>query len=352
VWSSLKSPVCRIDPCGVSIATAIPSGIEWVTWKNRIENGPIVALPPGTAMCGSVRCVTSCSSSLPWRSSWVNAVPTSGIGRPRSRRRYGRAPTWSSWPWVRTTASTSSARSRTYSMSGSTRSIPNMSADGNDRPTSRISSRPSSSRAAMFRPTSPIPPRKTMRPSPSAKESGVLQRLADALTLVGRRGDERQSGLAARSPDHLEGGLERDRVGCHEQGVEQRRERLVDLARRRNVPGLDQVDHLPHRRANQVTRDADDADGAEADVPERRPVVSRVDLETVRGLRDQPRDPLEVSRRVLDRHDVRLLRETKERLVLDPGRGSPRDVVRDDREVGRVGDVLEVGDQSSLGRLV
>jgi hypothetical protein len=58
VWSSLKSPVWRTEPCGVSIATAIPSGIECVTWKKRIVNGPTVASPPGTATIGSVRCVT------------------------------------------------------------------------------------------------------------------------------------------------------------------------------------------------------------------------------------------------------------------------------------------------------
>ena len=42
VWSILKSPVCRIVPNGVSIATAMPSGIECVTRRNRIENGPAV----------------------------------------------------------------------------------------------------------------------------------------------------------------------------------------------------------------------------------------------------------------------------------------------------------------------
>src|SRR6476646_313032 len=97
-------------------------------------------------------------------------------------------------------------------MSGKTRSILGLSADWNDRPTSKIKSRSSSSSAAMFRPTSPIPPRKTRRQL-SGKEAGVLQRLADAIPFVARRRDQGQARLAAASPDHLQGGLERDRVG-------------------------------------------------------------------------------------------------------------------------------------------
>ncbi len=44
VGSSLKSPVCRSVPNGVSMATATPSGIECVTRRNRIENGPAVGV--------------------------------------------------------------------------------------------------------------------------------------------------------------------------------------------------------------------------------------------------------------------------------------------------------------------
>ena len=48
VWSILKSPECRIEPNGVSITIAMPSGIECVTRRKRIENGPAVAASPGT----------------------------------------------------------------------------------------------------------------------------------------------------------------------------------------------------------------------------------------------------------------------------------------------------------------
>ena len=62
-------------PKGVSTATAIPSGIEWVTRRNRIVNGPLEAPSPGTAVRRSAMCVTPCSSSLPRSSASVNGVP-------------------------------------------------------------------------------------------------------------------------------------------------------------------------------------------------------------------------------------------------------------------------------------
>ena len=42
-WSILKSPVCRTIPAGVRIATASPSGIEWLTATNSQSNGPNAA---------------------------------------------------------------------------------------------------------------------------------------------------------------------------------------------------------------------------------------------------------------------------------------------------------------------
>ena len=75
VWSILKSPVCRIEPYGVSITTAMPSGIECVTRRNRIENGPATAASPGVTWRNSARSRTWCSSSWPSSSASVNAVP-------------------------------------------------------------------------------------------------------------------------------------------------------------------------------------------------------------------------------------------------------------------------------------
>ena len=39
-WSILKSPVCSTRPAAVRIATARPSGIEWLTAMNSQSNGP------------------------------------------------------------------------------------------------------------------------------------------------------------------------------------------------------------------------------------------------------------------------------------------------------------------------
>src|SRR3990172_5254270 len=159
----------------------------------------------------------------------MRSVPPSN-----SRSRYGSAPIWSWCPCVNTTASRSSNRSRTYSKSGSTRSTPGISAWGNDSPTSTISMRPPSSTHAMLRPTSPTPPRKTTR-ADGSDEAGIDQRLPDPLALLGGGRHERQPRRPDRMADHLERGLHRDRVRGDEQGVEQRRELLVDLPCCRDV---------------------------------------------------------------------------------------------------------------------
>jgi hypothetical protein len=45
--SSLKSPVWRISPFGVRIASAIGSSVECVTGMNSTENGPACTGSPG-----------------------------------------------------------------------------------------------------------------------------------------------------------------------------------------------------------------------------------------------------------------------------------------------------------------
>ena len=125
-----------------------------------------------------------------------------------------------------------------------------------------------------------------------------------------------------------------------------------DLPRRRHIAGIDELDHLPDLWSDQVTRHAHGAYGAQADVSERRPIVARVDLEAVRCFRDQPRDTLEVAGRVLDGDDVRSLGETQEGVMLDARRRASGDVVRDDRELRGIGNVLEMCDQAALGWLV
>src|SRR5205085_7269874 len=156
-----------------------------------------------------------------------------------SRRRYGTAPMWSSWPCVRTIASTRSRFSRRYSKSGSTMSMPGISVCGKDSPASITRKRSSSSTTAMLRPTSPTPPRKERWAGACAAgpsdEAGILEGSADRLALLRRRRNERQSRRAGRAAEELEGGLHRDRVARDEQRREERRELLVHLAGGRHV---------------------------------------------------------------------------------------------------------------------
>src|SRR6266550_1391777 len=115
------------------------------------------------------------------------------MGNENSRSRYGSDPTWSSCPWVRTTAWRRSRLSRRYWKSGRTRSMPGMSLSGNDRPASINRMRSWNSRAAMFRPTSPTPPRKTSRGSPVRLD--VIG--GASLAAEGGYGTEARSGMHA-----------------------------------------------------------------------------------------------------------------------------------------------------------
>ena len=166
----MKSPVCTSTPAGVWTATARASGIEWFTEMNSQWNGPATWSSPAatSTRIGSIRC----SRSLAPTSARVNRDPISGMS-PRIRSRYGTAPMWSSWPWVRTTASMSSSRCSITPKSGRIRSMPGCSASGNRTPQSMTSSRPSNSSTAMFRPISPRPPSAMTRRPPSGRGGGA-----------------------------------------------------------------------------------------------------------------------------------------------------------------------------------
>ena len=167
-WSILKSPVCSSSPARVRTASASESGIEWLTAKNSQSNGPSRSRCPASTVSeyGSMRCSRSFAST----SARVKREPTSGRSR-FSRSRYGTPPMWSSWPWVSTTASTASSRSRIQLKSGRIRSTPGCSSSGKSTPQSTISSRPACSRTVMLRPISPSPPSATTR-RPSTGSGG------------------------------------------------------------------------------------------------------------------------------------------------------------------------------------
>src|SRR5438552_4824938 len=131
--------------------------------------------------------------------------------------------------------------------------MPGMSPDGNESPQSTIRMRSSSSTQAMFRPTSPTPPRKTTR-AEASEETGVLQCSPHPVALFRRGRDERQARDARGAADELQRRLQRDGVARDEQGVEERREVLVDLARGGDVTRVDQLDHLTDLRTHEVGR--------------------------------------------------------------------------------------------------
>ena len=170
-WSILKSPVCSTRPAGVRIATASASGIEWLTAMNSRSNGPRVSRSPSRTTWCTVS-LRRCSRSLESSSARVSSDPTSGMSS-RSRSRYGVAPMWSSWPWVSTSASTASSRSRMASKSGRIRSTPGWWSSGNSTPQSTMSRRPSYSKTVMLRPTSPRPPSGMTRNPPGASGAGA-----------------------------------------------------------------------------------------------------------------------------------------------------------------------------------
>src|SRR3954451_20091297 len=263
---------------------------------------------------------------------------------------------WSSWPWVRTIASTRSWFSRRYSKSGNTMSMPGISVCGNESPASIRRRRSSSSTTAMLRPTSPTPPRKerwagTFPEGPS-DEAGILERSPDRLALLRVGGNERQPRRARGTAEELERRLQRDRVARDEQRREQRRELLVHLAGCGDVARGEELHHLAYPVAHDVRRDRNDADGAERHRRERRPVVAAIHLEIGRRLRDQPRETVEVSGRILDADHVRDLREREQCPVLYARSGPSRDVVGEDRQVRRGRDALEMRDDPALWRLV
>ena len=84
-WSILKSPVCRMRPAGVRMATARASGIEWLTERNSRSNGPTCCRVPSVTSLTTG--VMRCSVSLLLISARVSRDPISGMSA-RSRSRY------------------------------------------------------------------------------------------------------------------------------------------------------------------------------------------------------------------------------------------------------------------------
>ena len=146
----------------------------------------------------------------------------------------------------------SSARSRSIEKSGSTRSMPSISAVGNIRPVSTITIRPSYSTTVMFLPISPSPPRGRIR-TEEPKLGGA--RRQQALRLE-RRAHRRRASVSSAStigsriraegisPSISSAGLDGDRVRVERHRLVDGPDRCVDLAGAVEVAGLS-----PRRRS-------------------------------------------------------------------------------------------------------
>ena len=83
-WSILKSPVCSTMPAPVRMATASPSGMEWLTAANSQSKTPNGSRSP--SFTSTVVGLMRCSFSLASMKASVRCEPTRGMSaRSRSR---------------------------------------------------------------------------------------------------------------------------------------------------------------------------------------------------------------------------------------------------------------------------
>ena len=99
VWSSLKSPVWKTVPAGVFMKMENAPGMECVMAMKCTEKQPRLTLDPSETS-RNLGLLILCSASLPSMSPRVILLAKMGTFLVRSMSRYGRAPVWSSWPWV------------------------------------------------------------------------------------------------------------------------------------------------------------------------------------------------------------------------------------------------------------
>src|SRR4029453_19292254 len=174
-----------------------------------------------------------------------------------SGRTYGRPPTWSSCACVIRNALTLALRSLRYVMSGTTRSIPNISSSGNISPQSITTMSSPYSNTYMFLPISPTPPRGMIRRigcGPGIRTEVSFLRSEDREVGGGR--SRLRSGVGGDGEDLQGVGLDRGgslRRRATRPRLEERPRRAADvgvalpLDRRRAERGS-RVIHREHRR--------------------------------------------------------------------------------------------------------
>ena len=154
--SILKSPVWMTLPAGVEIQSAIEPAIECETLINSIANGPILRTFFGLTEI-ALYCTLGYSFILFSTSASVNLLPYIGALIWSSTK--GSPPIWSSCPCVKIKALTLSLFASKYDMSGTTTSIPGISSPGKVSPASTTMISSPYSKAVIFLPISPTPPK-------------------------------------------------------------------------------------------------------------------------------------------------------------------------------------------------
>src|SRR6478736_4170878 len=323
-----------------------------------------------------------CSCSFASIRASVSWEPTRGMSL-RRRSRYGTAPMWSSWPCVRITATTSSSRSSMYEKSGRIRSTPGWVSSGKRTPQSTISSLPSISNTAMFRPISPSPPSGTILSVPWGRRGGVTRPVRAVWVIVhyfpgGRvpvlASGEDQPRFRQIPADGFDLGFVRlhegqtdNRVGqdslpfknllgrhgpldAGHGGADDGLQLEVDLAGSPKVIGVDGVDELAEAAGGDVGGDPYQADCAQRHPGKGQPVIARVEEEVRFG--HDAGGCGEVRLGVLDGDDVGVLGQPDHGVGLNRYGGTPGDVVEHDGDVHCGGDGLEVRADAGLAGLV
>src|SRR5438876_1411752 len=146
--------------------------------------------------------------------------------------------------------------------------------------------------------------------------------------------------------------LDRDRIGFQEQDLEQRIELVMDgpgLGRIPGRPGVHQRRHLGRRH---VGGHRDDALRAHRQHRQGQRIIAGEDRESVAAELDDLAHLLERTRPFLDAHDVAEVGQPRHRLRGHIHAGATRDVVKDLRELHRLGHGLVMAVEALLGRLV
>ena len=168
--------------------------------------------------------------------------------------------------------------------------------------------------------------------------------------VVGRR-DEREAVAADLVPEQVERRLDRDRVRRDPAAGRTPARARASSSRGALEVAFDRGAHLlGDLRADDVRVDADAAGAAELEERLEQDVVAGVEVEAESRRCAAPRRAAACA--CLTARDVVDLREPRDRLGLDVDDDAARDVVDDDRPVGRARDRLEVRDDPALRRLV